>query len=173
MIEAWGESLEQKDPGTWGHCKRVAAFATILAQASGLDDEEIRVVADAALLHEIGRLAIPEAILRKPAKLTREEMLVMRETSSRGYEMLRDVPSLAGAAEIVYATRERFDGTGYPAVSRERRSLWEPVSLRSRIRLRCSSVIGLTTWSTHSRRRGGKFNVGQEVILIPRLSKCS
>jgi HD-GYP domain-containing protein (c-di-GMP phosphodiesterase class II) len=114
MIEEWAEALERKDPGTWGHCKRVAALATILAQALGLDDEEIRVIADGALLHEIGKLAIPEAILRKPAKLTQEEMLVMRESSTRGYEMLRNVPSLAGAAEIVYASREKFDGTGYP-----------------------------------------------------------
>src|SRR6266478_4304051 len=114
MIEAWGEALERKDPGTWSHCQRVAALAKILAQALGLDDAEIRVIAKGALLHEIGRLTIPEAILRKPAKLSREEMLVMRESPSRGYEMLRNVPSLAEAAEIVYAQRERFDGTGYP-----------------------------------------------------------
>ena len=114
MIEAWGEALERKDPGTWGHCKRVAAFATRLAQALGLDDEAIRIVAEGALLHEIGKLAIPETILRKPAKLTPEEMLVMRESPSQGYEMLRNVPSYAGAAEIVYAHREKFDGTGYP-----------------------------------------------------------
>lgn len=114
MTEAWGEALERKDPGTWGHCKRVAALATILARALGLDDGEIRVIAEGALLHEIGKLAIPAAILRKPEKLTAEEMLIMRESSSRGYEMLRNVSSLAGAAEIVYAQRERFDGTGYP-----------------------------------------------------------
>src|SRR5437870_5344952 len=105
-IGAWGEALEQKDPGTWSHCKRVATLATILAHALNLDDAELGVIADGALLHEVGRLAIPEAILRKPAKLTREEMLVMRESSSRGYEILRNVPSLAGAAEIVYAHRE-------------------------------------------------------------------
>jgi putative nucleotidyltransferase with HDIG domain len=114
MIEVWGPALEQKDPGTWDHCKRVAAIATVLAQELRLDDEEIRVIAAGALLHEIGKLAIPEAILRKPAKLTREEMLVMRESATRGYEMLRNVPPYAGAAEIVYAHRERFDGTGYP-----------------------------------------------------------
>jgi putative nucleotidyltransferase with HDIG domain len=113
-VGAWGEALEQKDPGTWSHCKRVAALATILAHALGLDDAEIRVIADGALLHEIGRLAIPQAILRKPAKLSPEEMLVMRESPSRGYKMLRNVPSLAESAEIVYAHREWFDGTGYP-----------------------------------------------------------
>ena len=114
MIEAWGEALERKDPGTWSHCKRVAALATMLAQALGLDREEILATADGALLHEIGKLEIPQTILRKPTKLTPEEMLVMRESSSRGYEILRNVPSFAQAAEIIYAQRERFDGTGYP-----------------------------------------------------------
>ncbi len=114
MIEVWGEALERKDPGTWSHCQRVAVFAKILAQALGLEKKDIRVITDGALLHEIGKLAIPEAILRKPAKLTTEEMLVMRESSSRGYEMLRNVPSFAEAAEIVHAHRESFDGTGYP-----------------------------------------------------------
>jgi HD-GYP domain-containing protein (c-di-GMP phosphodiesterase class II) len=68
LIEAWGEALERKDPGTWNHCKRVAALATILAHALRLDDEAIRVIAGGALLHEIGRLAIPEAILRASNK---------------------------------------------------------------------------------------------------------
>ncbi len=75
LIEAWSEALERKDPGTWSHCQRVAALATILARALSLNDEEIQVIADGALLHEIGRLTIPEAILRKPAKLSPEEML--------------------------------------------------------------------------------------------------
>src|SRR6266849_3585111 len=102
LIEAWSEALERKDPGTWSHCQRVAALAMILARALSLNDEEIQVIADGALLHEIGKLASPE------------EMLVMRGSCYHGYEMLRDVPSYAGAAEIVYAHREWFDGTGYP-----------------------------------------------------------
>ena len=114
MIEVWSQALEEKDPGTWSHCKWVAGSATALAQALRLDDKKIQVIAKGALLHEIGRLAIPKAILGKPAKLTPEEMLVTRESSTSGYEMLRNMPSLADAAEIVYAHRERFDGTGYP-----------------------------------------------------------
>jgi putative nucleotidyltransferase with HDIG domain len=61
MLAGFGEALEQKDPGTWTHCKRVAAFATVLAQALKLDEEEVRVVACGALLHEIGKLEISEA----------------------------------------------------------------------------------------------------------------
>jgi HD-GYP domain-containing protein (c-di-GMP phosphodiesterase class II) len=62
LIEAWSEALERKDPGTWSHGQRVAALAKILAQALGLDDAEIRVIVDGALLHEIGKVAVPEAI---------------------------------------------------------------------------------------------------------------
>src|SRR6202166_2952367 len=56
MLVGWGEALERKDPGTWTHCKRVAAFATVLARALKLDDEEVRAIACGALLHEIGKL---------------------------------------------------------------------------------------------------------------------
>jgi HD-GYP domain-containing protein (c-di-GMP phosphodiesterase class II) len=82
-IGAWGEALEQKDPGMWSHCKRVAAFATMLAQALGLNKEEILATAD-GVLHEIGKLEIPQTILRKPTKLTPEEMLIMDLSEARG-----------------------------------------------------------------------------------------
>src|ERR1700724_1490576 len=114
MIEGWGGALERKDPGTWGHCKRVAALATVLAHALRLDDEEVRTIACGALLHEIGKLEIPEAILRKPAVLTAEERFIMRGYCLRGFEIVRKEASLADAAEIVRSHRERFDGTGYP-----------------------------------------------------------
>jgi HD-GYP domain-containing protein (c-di-GMP phosphodiesterase class II) len=147
-------------------------LATILARALGLDDEEIRVIAEGALLHEIGKLAIPEAILRKPAKLTPEEMLVMRESPTHGYEMLRNVPSLARAAAILYAHRERFDGTGYPRGLKGDAIPLGASIVAVAIRLRCSSVIALTTGSADSQRRGGRSYIGQGVTMIPVLSKC-
>jgi putative nucleotidyltransferase with HDIG domain len=113
-IVGWSEALEQKDPGTWTHCNQVAAFATVLAQALKLDEEEVRVIACGALLHEIGKLEIPEAVLRKPMALTAEERLIMREYCLYGYEIMRNEASLQEAAEIVRSHRERFDGTGYP-----------------------------------------------------------
>jgi len=114
LTEGWGESLEKKRPGTWSHCKRVAAFATVLAQALHLDETVVRVIGRGALLHEVGKLEIPEAILRKPAVLTAEERLMMREYCLRGYEIVHKEASLQNAAEIVRSHRERFDGTGYP-----------------------------------------------------------
>jgi putative nucleotidyltransferase with HDIG domain len=113
-IVGWGEALEERDPGTWAHCNRVAAFATALARALRLDDEEVRAIACGALLHEIGKLEIPEAILRKPAVLTAEERLVMRDYCQRGYGIVRKEASLQDSAEIVRCHREWFDGTGYP-----------------------------------------------------------
>ena len=113
-IEEWGEALEAKDPGTWSHCKRVAEFATVLARALKLDEEEVHAIACGALLHEVGKLEIPEAILRKPAVLTAEESLIMRGYCLRGYEVVRKEASVADASEIVRSHRERFDGTGYP-----------------------------------------------------------
>jgi HD-GYP domain-containing protein (c-di-GMP phosphodiesterase class II) len=112
-IVGWGEALEQRDPGTWSHCQRVSAFATVLARALTLDEEEVLAVAYGALLHEIGKLEIPEAILRKPAVLTAEERLIMREYCQRGYEIVRKA-SFQDAAEILRSHREWFDGTGYP-----------------------------------------------------------
>jgi len=114
VIEGWGEALERRDPGTWSHCKRVASCATVLAEALNLSEEEVRVIACGALLHEVGKLEIPEAILRKPARLNAAEMLVLRTYCVRGFEILRKEVSLQDAAEIVYAHRERFDGSGYP-----------------------------------------------------------
>src|SRR5437762_1056333 len=87
-IEAWGEALERKAPGTWSHCQRVAVFARIVARALGLDDKEIQIITNGALLHEIGKLAMAAAIPQKPAALTGKERLVMRQSCSRGYEML-------------------------------------------------------------------------------------
>jgi putative nucleotidyltransferase with HDIG domain len=73
------------------------------------------VIARGAFLHDIGKMAIPDEILRKPGKLTPEEQDVMREHCTRGYHMLRKIPFLAGAAEIVFCHQEHFDGSGYPS----------------------------------------------------------
>ena len=71
-------------------------------------------IARGAFLHDIGKMAIPYAILRKPGKLTPDEILIMQEHCYHGYEILKKIPFLGEAAEIVYAHQERYDGTGYP-----------------------------------------------------------
>jgi len=114
-LEALGDALDLKDSETEGHSKRVTAYTIALARAMGIPPAEIKVIARGAFLHDIGKMAIPDEILRKPGKLTIEEQDVMREHCTRGYHMLRKIPFLAGAAEIVFCHQEHFDGTGYPS----------------------------------------------------------
>src|SRR6266568_2577058 len=114
-LEALGDALDLKDSETEGHSKRVTAYTIALARAMGITPSEIKVIARGAFLHDIGKMAIPDEILRKPGKLTAEEQDVMREHCSRGYQMLRKIPFLSEAAEIVFTHQEHFDGSGYPS----------------------------------------------------------
>lgn len=113
-LEALGDALDLKDSETEGHSKRVTAFTIALARAHGLDPASIRVIARGAFLHDIGKMAIPDAILLKPGKLSPDEQAVMREHCERGYHILHKIPFLHEAAEIVFSHQEHFDGSGYP-----------------------------------------------------------
>lgn len=113
-LEALGDALDLKDAETEGHSKRVTAFTIAIARHMGLSSDLVRVIARGAFLHDIGKMAIPDAILRKPGALTPDEILVMREHCYRGFHMLQKIPFLGEAAEIVYSHQEKFDGTGYP-----------------------------------------------------------
>jgi len=114
MLEALGDALDLKDAETEGHSKRVTAFTIAIARAMRLPDEDVEAIAHGAFLHDIGKMAIPDSVLRKPGPLTPDEVLIMREHCLRGYQMVCKIPFLADAAEIVYAHQERWDGTGYP-----------------------------------------------------------
>jgi len=113
-LEALGDALDLKDAETEGHSKRVTAYTIAIAKKMGLPKEDISVIARGAFLHDIGKMAIPDQILRKPGKLTDEEMAIMREHCYRGYKIISRIPFLAEASEIVYSHQERYDGLGYP-----------------------------------------------------------
>jgi putative nucleotidyltransferase with HDIG domain len=113
-LEALGDALDLKDSETEGHSKRVTAYTIALARAMGVGSDGIKVIARGAFLHDIGKMAIPDAILRKPGKLTPEEQALMREHCERGYNILRKIPFLNEASEIVYSHQEHYDGSGYP-----------------------------------------------------------
>jgi putative nucleotidyltransferase with HDIG domain len=113
-LEALGDALDLKDAETGGHTRRVTLFTIAIAQALGLPREQIAVIARGAFLHDIGKMAIPDAILRKPDKLDSNEVAIMQEHAYRGYQMLKKIPFLTEASEIVYSHQERYDGTGYP-----------------------------------------------------------
>jgi putative nucleotidyltransferase with HDIG domain len=113
-LESLGDALALKSVEFEGYSKRVTAYSTAIARAMGLSGDKIRVIARGAFLHDIGKMAIPDHILRKPAALTVEETQIMREHCFRGYQLVKKFPFLAEASEIVYAHQEHYDGTGYP-----------------------------------------------------------
>lgn len=113
-LEALGDALDLKDAETEGHSKRVTAFTIAIARQIGLPAEQVRIIARGAFLHDIGKMAIPDAILRKPGALNSDETAIMREHCYRGYQILKKIPFLAEASDIVYSHQEKFDGTGYP-----------------------------------------------------------
>jgi putative nucleotidyltransferase with HDIG domain len=127
-LEGFGDALALKDAETENHSKRVTAFAISIAQKMHLPVDDIRVIARGAFLHDIGKIAMPDNILFKPAKLSPDEIDVMKEHAWYGYKIVRNIPFLKEAAEIVYAHQEHFDGTGYP-----RRLKGEEIPLGARI----------------------------------------
>ena len=113
-LAALGDALDLKDNETEFHSRRVTAFTIAIARKMGMPKEQIKVIARGAFLHDIGKIAIPDGILRKPGKLTVEEMDTMKEHCYLGYKIISRIPFLAEASEIVYSHQERFDGSGYP-----------------------------------------------------------
>lgn len=97
-----------------GHFTRVTAYTIAIAKTMGLPVDQIRVIARGAFLHDIGKMAIANAIFLKPGKLDDKEIEIVREHCLHGYKMVRKIPLPVGVAEIVYAHHENFDGTGYP-----------------------------------------------------------
>jgi len=157
-LEALGDALDLKDSETEGHSKRVTAYAIALARAMGIPPEEIKIIARGAFLHDIGKMAIPDEILRKPGKLTPEEQDLMREHCTRGYHMLRKIPFLVGAAEIVLCHQEYYDGNGYPNGLRGRE-----IPVGARIFAVADTLDAITSDRPYRKARG--FDAAREEIL--------
>lgn len=107
-------SLEAKDRYTKGHSGRVAQYATLLARGMGYDEEGQKRVEQGALLHDIGKLAIPDAILNKPGKLTPEEMAFIKSHPARGCVIIQSIDSLSDKIPGIRHHHEWMDGSGYP-----------------------------------------------------------
>lgn len=113
-LDALSTALDFRDQSTSGHSRRVADLTTGAARSMGLKDAALVQIEHGSLLHDIGKLKIPDSILWKPATLTAEEWVTMRRHPEYGYEFLSRLEFLKGAAEIVYSHHEKYDGTGYP-----------------------------------------------------------
>ncbi len=113
-IEGWAKALELKDGNTEGHSKRVTQLTLDLAIQFGIQDEELIHVRRGALLHDIGKMGIPDGILNKAGPLSPDEWLLMKMHPTYAYNMLKNVTYLAPALDIPYSHHEKWDGSGYP-----------------------------------------------------------
>jgi putative nucleotidyltransferase with HDIG domain len=110
----WSKALEYRDFETEGHSQRVAKMSMQLARHFELSERERTYLKRGALLHDIGKMATPDAVLLKPGKLTEEEWVVIREHPRKAKEMLENIPFLKPALDVPYYHHERWDGSGYP-----------------------------------------------------------
>ena len=109
-----GAAIDLRDSPTAGHSRRVFRYSIEIAKALSLTEHQLSIIGFGALLHDIGKLAIPDRILLKPGPLTREEHAVMRKHVQLGHEMVKGIEFLAEPAEIILTHHERCDGSGYP-----------------------------------------------------------
>ncbi len=113
-LEGWARTLELKDRETEGHSRRVTETTLKVARALDIPEDEIIHIHRGALLHDIGKMAIPDEILHKTGPFTAEERAVMQKHPEIAYELLRQIPYLFKALDIPYCHHERWDGSGYP-----------------------------------------------------------
>jgi PAS domain S-box-containing protein len=114
MIDSMVRMVERHDPYTAGSARRLAALAVALGREAGLDGERQHALRVAALLHDVGNIAVPPSILSKPSPLTETELAIMRTHVDEGCQLLAEIDFGAPIADIVYQSHERFDGSGYP-----------------------------------------------------------
>ncbi len=127
-LESLGAALDSRDVGTESHSRRVHGYALATARAHGVPEDELADLAHGVLLHDIGKIGIPDAILLKPGPLTKDEWTIMRTHPEIGRRLIENIPFLKGAVPIVYCHHERWDGNGYPTGLRE-----EQIPLGARI----------------------------------------
>lgn len=113
-LEGWSRALELRDRETQGHAKRVTEMTVRLARALGMDEADLVHVRRGALLHDIGKMGIPDSILLKPDALTEDEWRIMRQHPTYAYQLLSPIGYLGPALDIPYCHHEHWDGSGYP-----------------------------------------------------------
>jgi putative nucleotidyltransferase with HDIG domain len=127
-IEGWSHALDLRDKETEGHSLRVTEITLKLARTIGMDEALLVNVKRGALLHDIGKMGVPDSILLKPGPLTEDEWLIMRQHPQFAYDLLSPITYLQEALDIPYSHHEKWDGTGYP-----RKLKGEEISLAARI----------------------------------------
>ncbi|HOE76454.1 MAG TPA: GAF domain-containing protein [Rectinema sp.] len=113
-LEGWARAIGYRDNETFQHTLRVTNIANIIGEALSLDDKTLENLRRGAILHDVGKIGIPDNILRKPRAFTKEEKVIMRTHPSFAYELLRPIAFLSEAIIVPYCHHERWDGKGYP-----------------------------------------------------------
>ena len=106
-------ALDYRDNETQGHSLRVVYFTDLIAKKMGIAEPDLTDIRRGAMLHDVGKIGVPDAVLRKPGPLDDEEWVLMKKHPELGYRMLEGIPFLEKASEIVLTHQERFDGGGY------------------------------------------------------------
>jgi putative nucleotidyltransferase with HDIG domain len=114
-VMALAKTLETRDCSIGGHCERIASLAENLARRLNCSEEDIKLIRSAALLHDIGKIGIPDNILQKPDALSKDEWAMIQKHADLGAEIVNRASNLAKVAELIKAHHERFNGTGYPS----------------------------------------------------------
>jgi len=113
-VSTLADAVEAKDPYTHGHCEEVSRYARLTAARLGLSEHDVSLACYAALLHDIGKIAVSDGVLHKPGPLLPEEVELVRSHVRVGHDLLRNVPGLEEVARVVLLHHERWDGGGYP-----------------------------------------------------------
>jgi putative nucleotidyltransferase with HDIG domain len=158
LMEVLGKTLDLRDNETAGHSVRVRRYSEEIAKALGRPSEEVKQIVRAALLHDLGKVAIPDAILRKNGKLSSEEWRVMETHVWVGFSLLRRIQILSDVAEIVLSHHERFDGRGYPRALKG-----EEIPIGARIFSVADTLDAMT--SDRPYRRAQSFAAARQEII--------
>jgi len=156
-LQALGVAIDLRDHETAGHSRRVRGYSLEIAGAMGLSDAHLSNIARGAYLHDIGKLGIPDVILLKPGPLTTDEREVMQQHVQIGFDIVKGIPFLADAAEIILTHHERFDGRGYPRGLKE-----EEIPVGGKIFAVADSFDAMTTDRPY--RRASSFESARETI---------
>jgi putative nucleotidyltransferase with HDIG domain len=148
-IEAMSRTMEWRDPYTAGHQKRVALISAAIAKKLGLNNEQIEALYMAAMVHDLGKVAVPAEILTKPSRLTDLEMQMVQGHAESGYQILKDIPFPYPIAEMVYQHHERLDGSGYPRALKG-----EAICLEARILAVADTIEAMATHRPYRPGRG-------------------
>jgi len=156
-LNALVAALDAREHETSDHSQRVVRYTLAIARRLGIPDAETPNLSRGALLHDIGKIGVPDAILLKPGKLTQEEWGEMRKHPQTGFTILEPIPFLAGAAQIVLAHQERIDGGGYP-----RGLVADAIPIGARIFSIADTFDAIT--SNRPYRRGATVDAAREEI---------